>query len=164
MKTLILTICFLLLSFAADAQTGYTVSLGPTPLGNQGSCYVTPAVNTATTCTITIPANQHAYITYYSVGICGDNTANIVNEAQVSFTSVTSSAPTTALGSWAEQMSFYQATGVATTGDAVACIFKVGPGQYPLISAAGPATIVITPPAINAHASTPMTFVWYTAQ
>lgn len=150
---------FLVWVSAAQAQTGPIVSLGGSD--SQASTLFagsSPAVNTNASISIVVPANQHAYINYLQVGICGDNTANIANAANVAFTS-------TNLGGWTQGLSFYQATAVATTSDAVACAFAPGAARtHPLISAAGPVTVTIVPPAAIVHAAFPINVEYYLAQ
>jgi len=158
-RAFIALLALLVASGAAQAQTGPSVSLAPSDL--QGSTYFSGsagAVNTQTTTSIVVPANQHAYINYLQVGICGDNTANIASLANGAFTS-------TNLGGWTQGLSFYQATAVATTSDAVACQFAPGAARtHPLVSAAGPVTVTVVSPAAITHAGFEVNIEYYLAQ
>lgn len=152
-------ILFVIWGVQAYAQTGPIVSPGPSDTqGSTSFAGVAGAINTQTTTSIVVGANQHAYINLLQVGVCGDNTANIANVANAAFTS-------TNLGGWTQGISFYQATAVATTSDAVGCTFAPGAARTkPLISAPGPVTVTIVSPAAVAHAGFETNVEYYLAQ
>jgi hypothetical protein len=142
----------------AVAQTGPLVSIAPTDLlGSTLQCNLAAAINTQNTCTINVGSNQHAYINYLLVGVCGDSTTNTVNTAQGVFTS-------TNLNGWQQQFSFLQGATIGTPGVFTSCQYIGGLRTHPLMSVAGPATVTIVSPAGQAHSSYPINVEYYLAQ
>jgi hypothetical protein len=142
----------------AQAQTGPLVSAGPSD--TQASTFFAgnaPLINTNASISISVPANQHAYINYLQVGVCGDGTAALGTAANVAFTS-------TNLGGWTQQLSLLQSATIGT-GVINLCAFNPGPARtHPLVSGAGPVTVTIVPPTADAHASFPINVEYYLAQ
>jgi hypothetical protein len=161
MNRLIAALCLMFLPCAAMAQQGTPVSPAPSDLqGSTGVCATAPVVNAtqaAGTCTISVPANQHLYINFLQVGACVDDTTNLTNTPQLAFTS-------TNLNGWTQQFSVLMGGTVGTTGAYQACIFMGGPRGHPLVSAAGPVSVTILPPAQQAHTSYPINVEYYLAQ
>jgi hypothetical protein len=157
----LLAALFCLAASAAYGQQGPLVSLGPSDTQASTSlCATAPAVNAtqaAGTCTINVNANQHLYINYLQVGVCGDNAAVVANTPQLAFTS-------TNLNGWTQQFSFLQGATAGTTGIFISCQFIGGVKSHPLVSAAGPVSVTIVPPAQQAHSSYPINVEGYFAQ
>lgn len=156
MKSLILAALLCLAALPALAQQGPLVSPAQTDLlGSSGVCATAPASNATSTCTITVPANQHAYINFLQVGACGDGTAG--SAQQLAFTS-------TNLNGWTQQLSWAAGTVPTTTSAALTCVFLGGPRTHPLVSAAGPVSVTIVSPAATGHVSWPINVEYFLAQ
>jgi hypothetical protein len=160
MRFLSAVLAALLFSFAAQAQVGPTVSQGPSDLqGSTGVCATAPAINAQSTCTITVPANQHAYINFLQVGACADYAAAATSAPQLAFTS-------TNLNGWTQQVDapFNGGTALSTTSIFQGCSYVGGMRIHPLVSAAGPVSVTVVSPAAQAHTSYPINIEYYLAQ
>jgi hypothetical protein len=160
MNRLIAALCLTLLPYAAMAQQGTPVSPAPSDLqASTFVCATTPAVSAQSTCTITVPSNQHAYINFLQVGACSNYGATAVSQPQLTFTS-------TNLNGWTQQIDapFNGGTALSTTSIFQGCIYAGGARIHPLVSAAGPLSVTVVSPASQAATSYPINIEYYLAQ